>query len=331
MTTHSNPLISIGMPVYNGALFLRQALDSLCSQTFTDIELIISDNASTDDTESICREYARNDQRIRYDRVTENQGSVTNFNRLVGLARGKYFKWAAADDICLPTYLESTLGVLESNPEVVWAHSQFGKIDLHGAVLSADDPIAEGLALSSEAGFPRDHHASAERHRRFRGVLLGTAWCADIYGLIRKSALDSSVPMAVCFGSEKVLIGELALRGVYREVPQALFYQRVHADAAGHHVSRQGQGQVIAPSAKRKSTSSRLALLRGHLRSIQNVVMTQRERARCVGVVGEYVMQISKWKHVMRSEIFRLPLQAASIPKDRSSVGGQSAIRQTKE
>jgi len=331
MLSNSNPLISIGMPVYNGALFLRQAVDSLCSQTFTDFELIISDNASTDDTESICRDYARKDHRIRYERLSENQGSVKNFNRLVGLARGKYFKWAAADDICLPTYLESTLGVMESDPEVVWAHSQFGKIDLHGSVLSADDPIAEGLAHSSEAGFPRDHHASAERHRRFRGVLLGTAWCADIYGLIRKSALDSSVPLAVCFGSEKVLIGELSLRGIYCEVPQTLFYQRVHADAAGHRASRQGQGQVIAPAAKRSSSSSRLALLRGHLKSVQNVNMTHREGARCIGVVGEYVMQISKWRHVMRSEIFRLPLQAASLPQERMSVGGQSTIRQTEE
>lgn len=331
MINNSNPLISIGMPVYNGALFLQHALDSICSQTFADIELIISDNASTDDTESICRDYARKDQRIRYERLSENQGSVKNFNRLVALARGKYFKWAAADDICLPTFLESTLGVMESDPEVVWTHSQFGKIDLHGAVLSADNPIAEGLAHSTAAGHPRDNHASAERHRRYRGVLLGTSWCADIFGLIRKSVLDRAIPMAVCFGSEKVLIGELALRGVYREVPQTLFYQRVHADAAGHHASRQGQGQVIAPSAKRKSTSPRIALLRGHLKSIQNVTMTRGERARCVGVVGEYVLQISKWKHVMRSEIFRLPLQAAQIPQDRAGVGDQASIRQTKE
>ena len=73
------PLISVGMPVYNGEAYLRDALDSLLSQTFRDFELIISDNASLDTTEAICREYAGSDSRIRYIRQTENLGAAANF------------------------------------------------------------------------------------------------------------------------------------------------------------------------------------------------------------------------------------------------------------
>lgn len=93
------PKVTIGMPVYNGQLFVRAALDALLAQTFTDFELIISDNASTDNTESICREYAVRNTRIRYVRHNENRGALANFQYVLDEARGKYFMWAAADDL----------------------------------------------------------------------------------------------------------------------------------------------------------------------------------------------------------------------------------------
>ncbi|MFA5300916.1 MAG: glycosyltransferase family 2 protein [Lutibacter sp.] len=92
------PIVSIGMPVYNGEKFIREALDSLLAQTFTDFELIISDNASTDGTEAICREYAVCDSRIRYVRQSENRGACYNFQFVLDEAKGEYFMWAAADD-----------------------------------------------------------------------------------------------------------------------------------------------------------------------------------------------------------------------------------------
>lgn len=84
------PRVSIGMPVYNGDPFIRGALDSLLAQTFTDFELIISDNASTDRTEAICREYAARDIRIRYVRQTENRGAKANFEFVLDKAVGLY-------------------------------------------------------------------------------------------------------------------------------------------------------------------------------------------------------------------------------------------------
>jgi glycosyltransferase involved in cell wall biosynthesis len=94
--------VSIGMPVYNGEKYIREALDSLLSQTFTDFELIISDNASTDDTSKICQEYANRDSRIRYIRQAANIGANANFEFVLMQAIAELFMWAACDD-----YLES--------------------------------------------------------------------------------------------------------------------------------------------------------------------------------------------------------------------------------
>ena len=101
----SKPRVSIGLPVRNGARYLGEAVDSLLRQTYTDFELIISDNASTDQTEAICRAYVARDPRVRYYRSSQDVGLANNYNYLFIRARGEYFKWAAADDVHEPDYL----------------------------------------------------------------------------------------------------------------------------------------------------------------------------------------------------------------------------------
>lgn len=103
------PALSIGMPVFNGESNIREALDSLLVQTFIDFELIISDNGSTDGTEMICREYAAKDPRIRYVRQSENRGMLFNFLFVLDEAQGKFFMWAAHDDIWAPNWVETML------------------------------------------------------------------------------------------------------------------------------------------------------------------------------------------------------------------------------
>jgi glycosyltransferase involved in cell wall biosynthesis len=114
------------MPVYNGEKYLRNALDSLLSQTFVDFELIISDNASTDSTEAICREYAVRDQRISYVRQPTNIGAASNFKFVLDEARGEYFMWAACDDTRSPDFVERNYKFLSENPEYVASTSPNG-------------------------------------------------------------------------------------------------------------------------------------------------------------------------------------------------------------
>src|SRR5262245_31410059 len=122
-TGDRRPRVSIGVPVYNGERYLRECIDSILGQTFRDFELILSDNASTDATRTICEAYATRDPRVRYYRNEQNLGACRNFNRCVELARGDYFLWAAHDDAIAPEYLARCVEALDRDPSVVLSHS----------------------------------------------------------------------------------------------------------------------------------------------------------------------------------------------------------------
>jgi glycosyltransferase involved in cell wall biosynthesis len=107
--------ISIGMPVFNGAKFISYAIESLLAQTISDFELIISDNASTDSTEKICRHYAENDSRIRYIRQPINLGAIENFQIVLNESTSPYFMWAAADDIWDSKWIETLIPISKKN------------------------------------------------------------------------------------------------------------------------------------------------------------------------------------------------------------------------
>lgn len=132
----SKPKLSIGLPVYNGERYLRQTLDSLLGQEFQDLELIISDNGSSDGTASICEAYAKADKRVRYYRSNTNQGATWNYRRVLDLAEGTYFKWAAYDDECLPAMLRRCVEVMDNADEsVVLVYPWFEFIDESGSVI----------------------------------------------------------------------------------------------------------------------------------------------------------------------------------------------------
>src|SRR4030066_1478467 len=131
------PLISIGMPVYNGERYVEEAIRSILNQTFTDFEFIISDNASTDKTENICRAYAATDRRIKYIRQNINIGLSKNFNHVVELSKGEYFKWVAHDDKHAETFLESCLEAIEKDSTAVLSYAKTKIIDENGDVIKS--------------------------------------------------------------------------------------------------------------------------------------------------------------------------------------------------
>lgn len=108
----SSAYVSVGMPVYNGEKYIRDALNTLLQQTFADFELIISDNASSDQTEAICREYAQRDARIIYFQQKENLGAAANFQFVLDRAQADLFMWAAYDDEWAKDYLMDATALL---------------------------------------------------------------------------------------------------------------------------------------------------------------------------------------------------------------------------
>ncbi len=300
------PRVSIGMPVYNGENYLAEALDSLLAQTFTDFELIISDNCSADGTESICRDYAARDDRIRYDRQTENIGAITNFNRVFEVSRGEYFKWAAHDDVCQPRFLQTCVEILDAQPEVAWCHTRSDMIDADGrSWVDQLPPDAEELERQPDGslwwkGLPREHFDSARPDLRYAGVLLGTNWCVDSYGLIRSAALRKTRLLRPVYGAEKVLMGELSLIGKYQESPELLFAQRVHAEASSALGTATAQETFAAQAHAKPFFSTRFALLTAHLGAVQHAELSFAQRVRCRWVVIRYVFQVHKWRKVLR-------------------------------
>ena len=171
------PTVTIGLPVYNGEDFLDAAIRSVLAQDYEDFELVISDNASTDSTEQIARRYLAIDSRLRYHRNRDNLGVEENFNLAFRLARGRYFKWAAYDDLMEPKFLRSLLAVLEADADVVLCQSLIRVIDANGREIGIYDSNLIGAD-------------SPEPATRFRALFASRHLCTELYGVCRTDALE---------------------------------------------------------------------------------------------------------------------------------------------
>ena len=219
------PRVSIGLPVFNGERYLKEALDSLLAQTYTDFDIIISDNASTDNTERICLDYVAKDRRIRYYRLEKNLGMAANYKQVFELRTGKYFKWAAADDICMPDYLSRCVEVLDSDSSVVLVCAGALYIDENGKSLSKAKP-AWNLQFDSA-------------YERLRYVIcLGSYAGLDAWsGLARADALSKTrlIPSYPC--GDKRPLGELCLLGRFIEIPEYLYMRRQHGGTSSDNTA----------------------------------------------------------------------------------------------
>ena len=275
MTDEGRPLVSVGLPVFNGSNYVALAIESVLHQTLTDFELIISDNASTDDTEAICRRYAAADPRIRYYRNASNIGASANFNRSFALASGKYFKWAAHDDTLAPTYLERCAATLEANPDAVLCQSLVQLIDADGKSVGVYDSELQGAD-------------SASPSVRFAALVISTHWCTESFGLIRAEALARSRLIAPYFASDRALCAELALLGRCLQVPEPLFMNRDHPDRCVRtaYPDRRTVRYWYTPGAARPSLVDLCpmwSLYAEYWRMVRRHVPERGERLRCYG------------------------------------------------
>lgn len=213
----SFPRVTIGLPVYNGEKYVDEAISSLRAQTYVDLRIAISDNASTDATEEICREHAREDERILYTRAERNHGSSWNYTRTFEMGVGEYFKWAAHDDVVLPTYLERLVEALDADPRAVLAQSRMAFFDERGERLG--EPHSEGATVTSPSG--------AER---FADVLFNEIDCPQVFGLIRRDVLASTGLLGPFVSHDRPLVAELALHGRFTRIDDVLFLNREHPD-----------------------------------------------------------------------------------------------------
>ena len=215
------PKVSIGLAVFNGERYLREALDSILAQTFTDFELIICDNCSTDGTVEICKAYAESDPRISLHLSERNRGAAWNFNRAFEYSRGKYFRWAAHDDKVAPVLIERCVKVLDNNPDVVLCYPKTVVID--------------------EAGETKKYYSdhldlhSVDPSQRFNDFL----FCPYrenhlIFGLMRRDVLKKTLLHQPYEASDRILVAEMILRGQISEIDEYLFFRRDHPMTSRH-------------------------------------------------------------------------------------------------
>lgn len=225
MLSHAEPRVGLGMPVYNAERYLEEALDSLLTQTFEDFEIVISDNASTDRTEEICRMYADKDERIRYVRNRDNYGPVNNFNSVFRISRGEYFKWCASDDVCAPDYLKRAVEVLDADPSIILAFPLIVGIDERGRRRTKPIP---GQVTDRDTP---DSVSSPDPVVRFRKLMRHVWWVdAPFYGLVRAAALAQTGLHPFHVSGDQLLIAELCFNGRLYEIPEELFFSRYHAN-----------------------------------------------------------------------------------------------------
>lgn len=300
MSMETSPRVSIGLPVYNGARFVEQAIVSLLAQTYFDVELIVVDNASTDETEAVCRRMAAQDERIRYVRNASNVGAAANFNKTFELSRGEYFKWAAADDVCLPTFIERCVEILDVDPKAVLAFPDPVFVNADGSPLPYSE---EHQAFIDENG-KKWYWRSADRYRlstsdpiaRFDQILLRTYVCQEIFGLIRRDALTGTPLIADYYGSDKVLLAELSLKGRLRRVPEELFVRRCHSGQSGYKSAAE-RAQWITGRRARKVSLAQWRVFRGYVHALAASPVSATDKLRGLSVLYRYVARPDKFMH----------------------------------
>lgn len=214
------PRVTIGVPVYNGARYIEDSLNSLIAQDYDSMEIVVSDNASTDDTADVVLAASAKDPRIRLVRQSTNRGGVWNVNHLIDLANGEFFKWAYYDDLCAPTFVSSCVEALDdAGPGAVLSYPRAVTIDGEGTTIEERED--DDLGLDTVAP-----------HERLFNLLHSLANQTE-FGLMRTSTVRMTSRVQPYIGSEMFFLTEMIIKGAFVLVPRQLLKLRRHPEQYG--------------------------------------------------------------------------------------------------
>jgi glycosyltransferase involved in cell wall biosynthesis len=229
------PLVTVGVPVYNGGEILRRALDAVLAQEYPNLEIIIADNASTDQTPAIIREYASRHEGIRVARHEQNIGASRNFVFLMREARGRYFFWASADDAWHPQFVARTVAALEGAPEA-------------GLALTGVDRIHDDFTPLDSLRFSGPLDPSRLSHwRAAMNCASGVPYHLGVYGLWRLDFLRRVFRgYPLFFAADRLFMCGVALATRFTYVDEPLYVRTVHRASIAARYSAEGLGATYA-------------------------------------------------------------------------------------
>ena len=224
-TTHL-PLVSIGIPTFNRPELLRQALESARSQTYPNLEILVSDNESTDaQTSKILAEASAIDFRIKTYRHKKNIGAAANFEFLLNSATGDFFTWLADDDLMHPTCIKLLVAAHKQNPRLVCAFSDVTILDING----------HSLGTMKHAALKFSPYKS--RAEKMRATFFSNPKCQATYGLFRTTIarqcpFEKSAYKNMAAGAEYTFLARMASLGDIVAVPHPLRSYRRHENCS---------------------------------------------------------------------------------------------------
>ena len=300
--SENTPTVTIGMIVYNGDNFIVEAIESVLAQTYTDFELIISDNASTDGTEGICQEYASKHNRIRYVRNQKNLGAAGNANQTIHMARGEYYKLAAHDDVLAPTYLERCVEVLDADPSVVLCHTQTWLINDDGSDVAFDHQRGAFVDNHGVAQFrpdpPRrlDHDSPVVRFSDFVALTINVF---EIFGVMRLQALRKTRLLRGYFSSDKPMLAELILRGRFYSIPEDLFLARCHPKQASIQPPRE-RAQLVVPDNPEAVLGTQRKNMVAYIDAVRRAPIRGDQKVRCWLSLSRLFFSRNSWMRLLK-------------------------------
>ena len=258
MSVDTQPLVSIGMPIFNEERFLEGSLESLRRQDYPNIEILVSDNASTDGTGEIARRIANADPRVSYQRCDENIGVAANFRYVQENASGRYFMWAAGHDEWSEDLVTQSVAALEANRDAAIAFATSHWIDEAGERIESRNTDYEDTRGKSV-------------FMKYFSVMWGNMH--PVLGLIRKDYLNRTSSVQNFAGADLALLAELILMGDFVHAPGASWNRRdvrareTHGDRMQRYTNKE-YGQATGAVDKRfPLLRLPFALLRGVWRS----------------------------------------------------------------
>lgn len=286
-------LITVGIPTFNSEAYLGLAIEGLLAQTFSDFELVVSDNASTDGTRNVVENYMSIDRRVRYIRHSENIGANLNYSHVVRIANGDFFKWSSSSDWCAPTFLEKCFRELSAHEDAV--------------LVVPRTRLFESTPEESQ-DYPFDIEILDESPSvRLKYLMSNLELNNAMNGLIRTSALRKTRLVEHYRAADVVLMGHLAMLGKFRLIDERLFYRRMALETSTALQDAQTIRKFLYPRVDSRTLFQGCRRHLGWARSAWSAPMS-------IGDRFEALTQVAKacyWEKSVIREDFRLALKYA--------------------